>query len=194
MQSRNLLIAFIIGSVIAIVSVSLYLWLARPGPGQATVQPGAATAQNPNQPQYETQTFDDWAYTCETLGNQRACFALQRLINNDTQQIVLGLVAGYNNAARPILSMRTGLGADAAAGVTLTVGAGAPQVAPFIGCDAARCEAVLELNVETLTRLSNGEEMTVAYVIGGQAVSLKPSSKGFKRAFEMVRPPAPQPR
>lgn len=169
---------------------------APPAPAAAPPQQQAQGAQPPSQlpPGTTTEKYGDWTLFCQDVPNadKKSCFAMIETANQQGQ-VMLAVMAFYDNNANRSFLVRTPLGVQIDAGVEFAIGDKKPEAFSFSACNKISCDAVLTVSEEGFKQLTQAGKFELAYTLGGQRVPSAIPMNGLADAFGKIERPTPPP-
>lgn len=158
-----------------------------PGPGSAPATTSPAPAPQPIRT--EIVTHDNWTVNCSDFADKRrVCSATLQLLQNGTNQVVFAWVMGKNADGKVLSILQTPTGIAIGPGVEIKPTKGSARKAAYVNCEAARCEAALEME-DGFARDAAASDTVDATIFGtsGQGVKFTLPFKGFDKALAAVR-------
>ena len=172
-------------------SVAVALWVAclavlthLPSALAQTQEPGA------NQPQQNVQVFKDWYLRCVTSDDgAEHCILLQDLVNQDNQEPLMQIAAGFWGPDRLRgLIITLPLGVTLPPGIRIMIDDQPVGRAPFFQCTLNGCQSRIPLEDEFLDKLKAGQKGTVTFRDAqGRDIPLAYSLRGFTAGFAAVK-------
>ncbi len=152
--------------------------------------PASLAQQQPESPDVNIESFQDWEVRCPENGSTRGCEMTQLVNNPDNGQPILRVVMGYPpeiDTAAMILILP--LGTRLTPGVQFAVDDGEPLTVPFQICSEQGCRADFPVE-DTLRRdMRAGSNATVSLISPrGERIDLAVSLQGFTAADDRIAP------
>jgi invasion protein IalB len=159
------------------------------GAASTTAQLGVQTGLPVGIARSETMVFGNWTVSCSTPsenGKKRSCSATLQLVEAKSNQAVLTVALGLDEAGKPGGAVITPSGVQIAPGVELMIGKAAPRKYAFVSCEN-RCRANLPVDAAFTRDLSVAETIDVGIInLTGQKVTLQAPVKGFADAWALA--------
>jgi invasion protein IalB len=154
----------------------------------------APAAPSPPPPPIPTRTeilnFENWVVTCNEFAEgprTRACSALLRILQQNTNQVVFSWTLAMDNNKQLITVMETPTGVAIAPGVELRIGKSPARKIPFASCDSGRCVATATMDANLLREMTTSPTAE-AIIQGsqGNTVQFNIQMKGFDKAYTVL--------
>ncbi len=157
-------------------------------------QEAQAKASDPNYlpPGVTREKLGAWTVICQDQADgKKGCSASQDLVNPQGQ-IVLSLIAGYNEQAQRAFLVRAPLGIDLGQGLEFNLPGDKPVAFEFTACDQTSCNAVLTVTDENYPKVEAAGSFELAYTRGdGLRVPASVSVSGLNDAYARLTKPTP---
>ena len=162
-------------------------------PAAAAPQNPAAAAQNGQLPPGTTsEKIGDWVLFCQDAPDgKKGCSATQD-IANPQGQIVLSVIAGYDEQAQKAFLVRAPLGINLGAGLEFNLPGDKPVAFEFLACDQMSCNAILTVLDKNWPKMEAAKSFELAYTRGdGVRVPATISLAGLADSFTKIEKPVP---
>ena len=162
-------------------------------PATAT-ESGDATAAQESTLTRPIEKFEDWFKECEMITDEKGeqieiCQISQTLIDKDSDQPMMKIAVGYvPDKDQPVAVITLPLGIFLPPGIELQIdGKGKVGRLPINTCLPSGCQAGVQLDTDFVSRMKQGNQMTVTFGNPqGQGVAAPVSLSGFTAGLESV--------
>lgn len=134
-------------------------------------------------------THGPWTVRCEgPEPAERECIMFQNLVLKTGGQPVLQFAVGYAPSdGTPTVILSLPLGISLPPGITMRIDDGTPANFPVERCEPDGCQAGMKLRAATITRLSEGAELTITFHDGERdPITVPLSLDGFGEGFDAL--------